>query len=115
MSNLTGRAPYEKGAKPIKAPILRNAARNQSCTLRLECCEGDRATTVLAHLRCFGWGGTAQKPHDFLAVFACSACHDEIDRRTADARFGYDDLLRALGETLIRQFASGNLTIRGQK
>jgi len=109
MSNLTHRPIFDKSARPVKLQILRNAARDQPCTLRLECCNGDNATTVLAHLRCFGWAGTAQKPDDFLAVFACSACHDEIDRRTPDARFGWDDLLRSLGETLRRQFAAGNL------
>lgn len=79
------------------------------CTLRLYCCNHDQATTVLAHLRCFGWAGMAQKPHDFLAVYACSACHDAIDRRDASAPWGYDDLLRALGETLIHHHKEGRL------
>ena len=114
MSNITRRPIYQKGAKPVKAAILRDAARDQTCTLRLDCCNRDPSTVVLAHLRCFGWAGTAQKPADYKAVFACSACHDEIDRRTADARFGYDDLLRAMGETLDRQFAAGNLMLKGQ-
>jgi hypothetical protein len=104
-----------KGAKPIKAPILRNAAQDESCTLMLDCCNGDKATTVLAHLRCFGWAGMAQKPDDFLAVFACSACHDVIDGRSNEAFYSVGQLLHALGETLRRQFASGNLTIKGQK
>lgn len=111
MSNITRRPIYAKGAKPVKAPALRNAARDQTCTLRLDCCNGDPSTVVLAHLRCFGWAGTAQKPADYKAVFACSACHDAIDRRSADAPFGWDDLLRAMGETLDRQFAAGNLRL----
>ena len=115
MSNLTNRPIFEKNAKPVKSIPLRNAARNETCTLRLSVCNHDPATTVLAHLRCFGWAGMAEKPADFLAVFACSSCHDEIDRRTPDARFGWDDLLRALGETLRRQFAAGNLTFKGEK
>lgn len=115
MSNLTNRPIFEKNAKPVKSAQLRNAARDETCTLRLDNCNGNSATTVLAHLRCFGWAGMAEKPSDFLAVFACSACHDEIDRRTPDARFGFDDLLRALGETLRRQFAAGNLTLRSDK
>jgi len=109
MSNITQRPIFNKSARPVKVPILRNAARDQSCTLRLECCNGDTATTVLAHLRCFGWAGTAQKPADWKAVFACSACHDEIDSRGGATRYGWDDLLRAMGETLDRQFAAGNL------
>lgn len=113
MSNLCNRPIVQKGAKPVKAPALRNAARDQSCTLRLDCCNHDPATVVLAHLRCFGWAGTAQKPADYKAVFACAACHDAIDRRTADAPWGWDDLLRALGETLDRQFQAGNLNLKG--
>lgn len=111
MSNITRRPIYAKGAKPVKAPALRNAARDQTCTLRLDCCNGDPSTVVLAHLRCFGWGGMGDKPHDFLAVFACSDCHDALDRRVTDASWGWDDITRALGETLIRQWEAGNLNI----
>lgn len=85
---------------------LRKNARGQSCTLRLDCCNHNPETTVLAHLRLFGWAGMAQKPDDLLAVFACSSCHDAIDRRTSD-QWGYDDILRAMGETLLRQKSDG--------
>lgn len=111
MSNLCNRPIYQKGQKPVVAPALRSAARGQRCTLRLSCCNGDASTVVLAHLRCFGWAGTAQKPADYKAVFACSACHDQIDRRAHDAEWGFDDLLRALGETLDQQYAAGNLRL----
>jgi len=87
---------------------LRQAARGERCTLRLWCCNHDPETTVLAHIRMFGWAGMAQKPPDFLAVFACSACHDALDRRHNGEAWGFDDLLRALGETLIRQNQLGN-------
>ena len=107
--NLTGRQPFQKDAKPVKVPALRNAARNETCTLRLPGCNGDTATTVLAHLRFFGAAGTAGKPADYKAVFACSACHDQLDRRASEASWGWDDILRALMETLDRQYASGNL------
>lgn len=89
---------------PFVSPAWRNSAKGKPCTLRLDCCNRDPATTVLAHLRCFGWAGMAQKPHDFLAVYACSACHDAIDRRYTAAPWGYDDLLRALGETLTHHY-----------
>lgn len=113
MSNLCHRPIYQKGRKPAVVPKLRNAARGQRCTLRLSCCNHDPETVVLAHLRCFGWAGTGQKPSDYKAVFACSACHDQIDRRARDAEWGYDDLLRALGETLDQQYAAGNLRLVG--
>jgi hypothetical protein len=58
----------------------------------------------------FGWAGMAQKPPDYLAVFACSSCHDAIDRRSSE-EWGFDDILRALGETLKRQEQLGNLRI----
>ena len=93
---------------------LRKAAQGQGCTLRLPCCNHDPETTVLAHIRMFGWAGMAQKPPDYLAVFACSACHDAIDRRSSE-EWGFDDILRALGETLMRQEQMGNLQIGGRK
>lgn len=112
--NITGRPIYQKGQKPAAIPALRRAAKGKQCALRLSCCNGDPATVVLAHLRCFGWAGTAQKPADYKAVFACSACHDQIDRRASDAEWGHGDLLRALGETLDQQYAAGNLRLAGE-
>ena len=94
---------------PFVSAAWRASARGKPCALRLDCCNHDPATTVLAHLRCFGWGGMGQKPHDFLAVYACSACHDALDRRANAAVWGWDDLLRALGETLVTHYAEGRL------
>ena len=81
-------------------------ARDKDCTLRLSCCNGDSETVVLCHLRMNGWGGMAKKPPDFLAVFACSSCHDALDRRT-NVPWTHADVLRALGETLIIQHNDG--------
>ncbi len=111
--NLTGQPIHQKGAKPIKAPALRNAARDESCTLRLPGCNGDTATTVLCHIRLFGWGGMSGKPHDFLACYGCANCHAILDANDPEGPCGYDDILRAMGETLARQFASGNLILKG--
>lgn len=36
----------------------------------------------LAHCRMAGICGTGMKPDDLIGAWACSACHDEIDRRT---------------------------------
>lgn len=108
--NITGRPIYQKpGKREHKA--LRNAARGETCTLRLDCCNGDPSTVVFAHYRHFGWAGTSQKPHDLLGCFCCSACHDAIDHRRNDASWGYDDLLRAMGETLLRQIEMGNIEV----
>lgn len=111
--NLTGREPYQKGAKPVKSPILRNAARDESCTLRLPGCRGSGATTVLAHIRRFGWAGMSGKPADYKACYACFSCHEKLDSRDPSEPVGYDDILRAMGETLDRQFAAGNLILKG--
>lgn len=96
---------------------VRDSARGEDCALRLDCCNHNPQTTVLAHLRFFGWAGIAEKPDDFLAVYACSACHDAIDRRSDAecALWGFEDLLRALGETQRKLSAKGLLTLKGQK
>lgn len=61
---------------------LRTLARNKDCMVRLPgICNWNPETTVLAHIRA-GFFGMGIKPVDWAGVWACSACHDEIDRRT---------------------------------
>ena len=87
----------------------RESARDKPCTLRLPGCDGGGETTVLAHLRYFGWGGMGQKPHDFLAVYACDNCHKIQEAKDPEGPCGFDDLLRALGETLDIHHAEGRI------
>ena len=62
---------------------IRKSARGQECQVRLPgICNGNPETTVLAHYRMAGMCGMGIKPPDFMGAYACSACHDEIDRRT---------------------------------
>jgi hypothetical protein len=62
---------------------LRKIAHGQECQVRLnDICNGDPATTVLAHYRLIGLSGMGFKSPDICAAFACSSCHDAIDRRT---------------------------------
>ena len=61
---------------------LTKLARGRECKVRLPCCNHNPETTVLAHFRLAGICGIGMKPHDILGAWACSACHDEIDRRT---------------------------------
>ena len=110
--NLTGQPIYQKGVK-VASKRVRAAAKGQRCTLRLACCNHDPSTVVLAHLRMFGWAGAAEKPNDYLAVFACSTCHDALDGRGSTINqglWGFHDVLRALGETLTIQFNAGTFT-----
>lgn len=63
--------------------FLRRAAKDRPCMVRLpEICNGDTHTTVLAHVRMAGISGIGFKSPDLIAAWACSACHDAIDRRS---------------------------------
>ena len=63
--------------------FLRRAAKDRPCMVRLpEICNGDTRTTVLAHIRMAGISGMGMKSPDLIAAWACSACHDAIDRRS---------------------------------
>lgn len=62
---------------------ITESARNEACTIRLEThCNFDRATTVWAHANGSAPGkGIGMKCNDLLGAYACSACHDVVDRR----------------------------------
>lgn len=65
----------------IRSKKILRAAKGQDCTLQIVgCCNGDPATVVAAHLPDESHG-MALKPCDLSVAFACSACHDAIDRR----------------------------------
>lgn len=62
---------------------LRRAAKDKPCMVRLpHICNGDIRTTVLAHVRLAGISGMGLKSPDLIGAWACSACHDAIDRRS---------------------------------
>ena len=44
-------------------------------------CNHNSETVVLAHVRLIGVSGMGMKADDLLGAWACSACHDVIDRR----------------------------------
>lgn len=95
----------------MKQDKLTQAARGRDCTVRLPgICNGNPETVVLAHYRMAGICGTGIKPHNLLGAWACSACHDEIDRRTRrmpveDARmYHLEGMVRTLN-TLIAEGA----------
>lgn len=45
-------------------------------------CNHNPETTVLAHIRMPGISGIGIKADDLLGAWACSSCHDAIDRRS---------------------------------
>jgi hypothetical protein len=61
---------------------LRKKARGRGCMVRIpEVCNHNSETVVLAHYRLAGVSGIGMKSPDLLGAWACSACHDAIDRR----------------------------------
>lgn len=83
---------------------LRNFARNQPCTLRLDGCDGGGATTVLAHGRGAGMG---VKLHDTQACHACGPCHAQLD--AMPTREFWRVFPRAQHETMTRVIRAGLL------
>jgi hypothetical protein len=66
---------------------LRESARGEHCTLEVAgVCGYDPSTVVLAHIRIPGTG-VARKPHDLHGCYACSRCHDVLDRRVLSHEF----------------------------
>lgn len=62
---------------------LRQEARGRGCMVRLpEVCNHNSETVVLAHVRLAGISGMGTKSPDLIGSWACSACHDAIDRRS---------------------------------
>lgn len=108
--------PKSKRKAARKSQKIRNSACGEKCTLRIsnDCQDGE--TVVLCHVG--RSRGTGLKAHDVLAVFGCAACHDIIDGRVNGGLNKHElntEILRALEETLLIQFAKGNLIMKGAK
>jgi hypothetical protein len=83
---------------------LRKFARGKECMVRMPyVCNYNPETTVLAHIRRGHVAGVGQKPPDICAVWACSSCHDAIDKRAH--MYNEKDLDTLLLEALCRQLA----------
>jgi hypothetical protein len=62
---------------------LRKEAKGRECMVRLTgICNHDPNTVVLAHIRMMGISGMGLKADDLIGAWACSSCHDAIDRRS---------------------------------
>lgn len=61
---------------------LRKEAKGRGCMVRIpEVCNHNSETVVLAHVRLTGVSGMGMKSPDILGAWACSSCHDAVDRR----------------------------------
>ncbi len=63
---------------------LRKEAKGRDCMVRLpNICNHNSETVVLCHVRLVGVSGMGMKaPSDLIGAWACSSCHDAIDRRS---------------------------------
>lgn len=67
---------------------IRKSAQGEECCIRIPgVCNFDPATTVLAHYRMQPFCGTGVKPPDWMGAYACSACHDTVDKRVSAMPF----------------------------
>ena len=94
---------------------IRESAKGEDCQVRLPgICNGDPATTVWAHANGSAAGkGIGMKSPDLLGAYACSACHDEYDRRTANFTLSMSRLLFWEGHarSLIKLIEKGLLKV----
>lgn len=74
--------------------VLRDMAKDKPCMIRLSVCNGNKATTVLAHYRNSQNAGVGIKPNDMIGAWACSSCHDAVDGRLK-TEYSKDELERA--------------------
>lgn len=62
---------------------LRKEAKGRGCMVRIPgVCTHNSETVVLAHVRLTGVSGMGMKAPDILGAWACSSCHDAVDRRS---------------------------------
>ncbi len=93
---------------------LRKLARGRDCQVRIPgVCNFDPDTTVLAHYRLAGLCGMGLKSHDLFGAWACSSCHDEIDRRTQTFDIEYVSLAHLEGvlRTLAALISEGRVSV----
>ena len=86
----------------------------QPCSLRLRGCSNARDTVVLAHLPSVDKGLGIKSP-DHWAVYACSHCHDVLDKRIKTDQPRWEVELRclpALYETLKHAIQEGLIIVK---
>lgn len=94
---------YLKTPKIVSKKI-RNSAKGESCTLRIDC--QNPKTVVFAHLNT-RWKGMGNKSPDLFGVYACDVCHILLD----SGQVSKEDQLRALTETQMRLYQKDLISI----
>ena len=90
--------------------LIRNSARGQTCTIRLDGCNANPETVVFAHAPSLDNGMGLKQAKDFWGAYACSACHDTLDGRVrSPVEYGerLAAWMRAVYETQKRMIEQG--------
>jgi hypothetical protein len=104
----------------VRSDRLMASANGAPCSLRLPgICNHNPQTTVCAHLPGIG-KGMGTKVSDLHVAYACSACHDAIDRfgwekKGLTAAMVLDAMLRGHAETQARMVGYGIITVEGMR
>ena len=100
--------PFEKPT-PWRSKKYRDAAKGQSCTMRLPGCTNDRATVVLAHRNGAGMG-TKASDHDAADMdFYCHSIFDRPDMWPYAKDKMISEFERARVRTLVNRIERGIL------
>lgn len=107
-------------SNPIRSARIREAARGQSCTVRIPgVCNNAGETTILAHFS-YASSGMGTKPSDLAsAAFCCFGCHEIVDRRAKRPHGVLQEDIewckaRGMAETIARLVEMGIVTIAGR-
>lgn len=83
--------------------VLNHLAKDRQCQVRIPgICNGDHATTVLAHYSLAGLSGKGIKSPDLIGAWCCSSCHDYADGRKQSANFTRDQVRLMHAEGVFR-------------
>ncbi len=95
----------------VKSKKIRDSARGENCTLRLDGCLPGNDTVVLCHAPGTGMKGTGLKVPDIFAFYGCHHCHSVVDGRVK-GEWTYRDIVRAMAETQMKLIEKGLVVIK---
>lgn len=90
---------------------IRDSARGEDCTLRLNGCRNNTETVVLCHAKGTGMKGFNMKVPDIFSIYGCMHCHDILDGRKK-GEWDYQDVIRAMAETQMKFIEKGLMVIK---